>query len=1505
MTANFTIHFGTAIDTQGLMTGVQNIMQTISKAPPITVGTQVRNVDTGDAERVLTSIKSQATALNDVVVKQITYRNAVGETYTAITQMTTKYKTATGEMKTQTDQISSGVKNLGTGWTKVQEVLVRAPIGKQIAEFETYYKKQEQAFDKMAARGAEWSTRAERMGQKEKQAIQESVNLLNQKINLYKQAVSSGNIIGADRLASAVQAQNIVVEENIAKSKRAANAVRSWADNIKNAIVQTLSYTVSLGSLRAAQQLLNEAIKFSIELNKEMVKIQLLQVEGAQTDDEITSLAGAYNDLAQELGATTLEVAKGSVEWLRQGKTIEETTELLKASTMLSKLGNMEAAESTEYLTSAVNGYGLASSEAASIVDKLIAVDNVAATSAKELATALRYSSAVASQAGVPLEKLISYIGVISSTTRQNAEMIGQALKTIFTRMQDIKQGGLDEDGLGINNVERALRRVDIKLRDSQTEFRNMSDVLEDLAAKWNTLNEVEQANIGKAMAGVRQQNMFMILMTNMNKALELQEVQYNANGLAVDRYGIYLKSVEASQNRLKASTEAFFLTFNDLDNIIIGINNLGSGILNLITDMGGLRTIVMAVTVAVLYLKRAWIADNWLSLISKQSITGVINSFKLLLQLLAMSPNVSGAASAGFKQLGASITTALGISGAGFILVLLSLTAALVSFAMTIDTPLERLDKLTKKTKELKDEMSGLSIRARDIRKISGEYELLRDKAKSVELTADETERLINVQNQLKEQMPNVIGEYDEYGNFIISTTQSMEDLNKETLEQIENQKALIEAEFARKASSAGKNLGQMFFETQNPFKVGAAGLKESDEESLKQAKEYQAKLSELKSLFAQSGLEAQNEFIKGLSKWQGTDELVEFFKQFQIELEKQNIAEEYVKHLGRQAEAYYKANPIKGLKFEISQEGILSFVQEIQDKIKKFSDIQEKMDAGDVTGISTEELNVLGLEIENIGGKWQFTAKSLEEFNSDLNDEIQAVRELNPELAIQLEAMRAQNEVIKDAKESLNSLLSAQEMLSSAIKEQNDNDRISINTAMRLIDAGYASALVFNQETGAIYLDISAMQAANLAKAQLALTTAQAAWAAVGHATALNAEEQALYGTYKAALAVVSALTALGGMPITTVAPSIGGGGGGGGESAEKKAIEEKIKALENEKDALQDRLDAFNDYIDAQKESLKLAKEEADFNKEQSKKNKDLADIRTEIAMLALDDSQEARNKRLELEDEAAKLEEEITQDSEDRKYDLQIDALDAAQEAFEKVIKIQIDAIDESIEGYREQASAIKSASGGVGGLTSATMTYKQIAKDTYDAIMVSLEKQKSLTIAQKGYIRDVITKMLEQGSTADELIAKWEHLMSLIGNWGSTSPNGVWQGADVGSGTIGMHTGGTVETHHDGNFAGNLNSNEVFAKLLKGEYIATEVQMNNFMKNVLPNIAGRMAIENQNSKVLTGDTNIKVEINIAGSVDKKIIPKIEESALKGMNKALRDRGIKRLAGSFSI
>ncbi len=229
------------------------------------------------------------------------------------------------------------------------------------------------------------------------------------------------------KLKNATDEQNAGFVQTTKVVQGSTKSIATWTDGLSNAISRTLQYATSIGLVYGALNQIKQGIQYVKDLNKEMTNIQVLQVTGAQTPEEVNALALSYNRLARELGATTIEVAQGSVEWLRQGKSIAETQELLRSSLMLSKLGNLETADATNYLTATLNSYKLEAKDASSVVDKLIAVDNVAATSAGELATALQYSAASGQQAGVSLDKLISYIGLVSSVTRQSAETIGHA----------------------------------------------------------------------------------------------------------------------------------------------------------------------------------------------------------------------------------------------------------------------------------------------------------------------------------------------------------------------------------------------------------------------------------------------------------------------------------------------------------------------------------------------------------------------------------------------------------------------------------------------------------------------------------------------------------------------------------------------------------------------------------------------------------------------------------------------------------------------------------------------------------------------------------------------------------------------------------------------------------------------------------------------------------------------------------------------------------------------
>lgn len=180
----------------------------------------------------------------------------------------------------------------------------------------------------------------------------------------------------------------------------------------------------------------------------------------------------------------------------------------------------------------------------------------------------------VAASAGefdLSFEWLGAYIATISEVTRQAPEVVGTALNRMFSRLRNVRQTGYNEDDdTKINDIAKALNEVDIALFDSQGNWRNIADILSDVAYKWNDLTDKQQSYIATTMAGVQSQTMFNALMGDManvvngtSRAFELYEGALNSAGTAAEKYGVWQESVAAAQGNMQASLEQLYSLLN------------------------------------------------------------------------------------------------------------------------------------------------------------------------------------------------------------------------------------------------------------------------------------------------------------------------------------------------------------------------------------------------------------------------------------------------------------------------------------------------------------------------------------------------------------------------------------------------------------------------------------------------------------------------------------------------------------------------------------------------------------------------------------------------------------------------------------------------------------------------------------------------------------------------------------------------------------------------------
>lgn len=345
-------------------------------------------------------------------------------------------------------------------------------------------------------------------------------------------------------------------------------------------------------ALQALRRAAQEAKDTVVELDKAATDLAIVTGSGSE---EAYVLLKEYNQMAQQLGATTTQISDAAAEWLRQGKTAAETATLIEQSMILSKVGAMESATATQNLTSAMKGYGMAVEDVSRIVDKLTAIDLKAAVTASDLAVAMSRTANSANISGVSMDRLLGYLATVEEVTQKSAETIGESFKTIFARMGNIKLGNyLDDDGEDLSDVETVLKSFGIALRGVDGDFRNFAEVLDDVYAKWEQFGAIDKRAIANAFAGTRQQENFLVLMENYGNALEYAGVAADSAGTALEKFSAYEDSIGAKAASFTAALES--LTMDTIDsNLVKDLIDAGTAVVEFAEKVGLLKAALIS----------------------------------------------------------------------------------------------------------------------------------------------------------------------------------------------------------------------------------------------------------------------------------------------------------------------------------------------------------------------------------------------------------------------------------------------------------------------------------------------------------------------------------------------------------------------------------------------------------------------------------------------------------------------------------------------------------------------------------------------------------------------------------------------------------------------------------------------------------------------------------------------------------------------------------------------
>lgn len=272
---------------------------------------------------------------------------------------------------------------------------------------------------------------------------------------------------------------------------------------LKASNARVLAFGASTAVLGGVVKTFKEIATTTIEVEKSLTDINRvlnLSTSGLQ------KFSSELFTISKQTATSFQDASKAALEFSRQGLTTQETLKRTADALTLVRLTGMSSSKAVEDLTATVNGFSKAGLTTSQVVNKLAAVEQDFAVSATDLTEALSRTGQAAQEAGVEFDQLNALVTSAQESTARGGAVIGNALKTIFTRLQRTET--LDQ-----------LENFNIAVRDIQGNILPAVQILQNFAKSYNSLADAQRAQLSEQVAGVYQVNILKAVINDMNNA--------------------------------------------------------------------------------------------------------------------------------------------------------------------------------------------------------------------------------------------------------------------------------------------------------------------------------------------------------------------------------------------------------------------------------------------------------------------------------------------------------------------------------------------------------------------------------------------------------------------------------------------------------------------------------------------------------------------------------------------------------------------------------------------------------------------------------------------------------------------------------------------------------------------------------------------------------------------------------------------------------------------------
>lgn len=377
-------------------------------------------------------------------------------------------------------------------------------------------------------------------------------------------------------------------------ASQAAKSSKLLGDSIGNIAAKMAGWQIMGELVSKPIAAFKDAIQTMKEVDSELVNIQ--KVTGS-TDAEMAKLTERAYEMASAYGRTATEVLSASTEFARAGYG-DQIESLSEMSILLQNVGDVSSETANKFLLSVDAAWKLGGSEKElmAVMDGLNEITNRNATDMDKLATGMTVAATYFAESGESIQTFSALMGAGTAITQRSGAEIGRALKAITMNIRQVR--GETEDGELIN--DESIAKAAAALKDfagistmENGELRLTSDVLDELAGKWDTLSQVQQSAIAEALGGKYHSNVVAALMGDWEKVEKMMTDYAEGAGSAMRENEIYMDSWEAKSKQLSSTWAEFVSHVLETDTIKFALDG-AIGAIELLDSTTGQAVITM-----------------------------------------------------------------------------------------------------------------------------------------------------------------------------------------------------------------------------------------------------------------------------------------------------------------------------------------------------------------------------------------------------------------------------------------------------------------------------------------------------------------------------------------------------------------------------------------------------------------------------------------------------------------------------------------------------------------------------------------------------------------------------------------------------------------------------------------------------------------------------------------------------------------------------------------------